>query len=92
MLPAYADVSTDGTRPSLGLPNQVSVNDNKLERRTTMSSEPILVTGSGGATGGATARQLLDRGLPVRAFVHRRGDFAEVDMDVERVHRGRRSA
>ncbi len=33
--------------------------DNKLERRTTMSSEPILVTGARGATGGATPRQLL---------------------------------
>ena len=42
-----------------------------------MSSEPILVTGARGATGGATARQLLDRGLPVRAFVHRRDDKAE---------------
>ena len=42
-----------------------------------MSSEPILVTGARGATGGATARQLLDRGLPVRAFVHRRDDKAD---------------
>jgi len=42
-----------------------------------MSSEPILVTGARGATGGATARQLLDRGVPVRAFVHRRDDKAE---------------
>ncbi len=42
-----------------------------------MSSEPILVTGARGATGGATARQLLDRGLPVRAFVHGRDDKTE---------------
>ncbi len=39
-----------------------------------MSSEPILVTGARGATGGATVRQLLDRGLPVRAYAEVGGD------------------
>jgi len=34
-----------------------------------MSTEPVLVTGATGRQGGATARALLDRGIPVRALV-----------------------
>jgi NAD(P)H dehydrogenase (quinone) len=36
-----------------------------------MSNIRFLITGATGATGGAAAAQLLERGQPVRAFVHR---------------------
>ena len=42
-----------------------------------MESNPILVTAAGGQSGGQTARQLLERGYPVRAFVHRRDERAD---------------
>ena len=35
-----------------------------------MGSERFLITGASGRTGGETARYLLERGYPVRAFVH----------------------
>jgi uncharacterized protein YbjT (DUF2867 family) len=36
-----------------------------------MKKPKILVTGATGKTGSATALQLLEKGYPVRAFVHR---------------------
>ncbi len=43
-----------------------------------MTNKPtILVTAAAGQSGGQTARQLLERGYPVRAFVHRRDERAD---------------
>ncbi len=43
-----------------------------------MTTKPkILVTAAGGQCGGQTARQLLEKGYPVRAFVHRRDKRAD---------------
>ena len=39
--------------------------------------KPILVTAAAGQTGGHTVRQLLEKGLPVRALVHRRDKRAD---------------
>jgi len=42
-----------------------------------MRDTKFLVTGATGATGGATAAQLLDKGRQVRAFVHREDERSE---------------
>jgi hypothetical protein len=42
-----------------------------------MSDICFLITGATGATGGAAAAQLLDKGERVRAFVHRKDDRSE---------------
>src|SRR5258705_13392359 len=42
-----------------------------------MSDVKFLITGATGATGGATAAQLLDKGQQVRAFVHREDERSE---------------
>ena len=42
-----------------------------------MSDTKFLVTGATGATGGAAAAQLLDKGRNVRAFVHREDERSE---------------
>jgi NAD(P)H dehydrogenase (quinone) len=42
-----------------------------------MSDIRFLITGATGATGGAAAAQLLDKGEHVRAFVHREDDRSE---------------
>jgi uncharacterized protein YbjT (DUF2867 family) len=42
-----------------------------------MSNLRFLITGATGATGGAAAAQLLEKGRQVRAFVHREDDRSE---------------
>jgi len=42
-----------------------------------MRDTRFLVTGATGATGGATAAQLLDKGRQVRALVHREDERSE---------------
>jgi NAD(P)H dehydrogenase (quinone) len=42
-----------------------------------MSNVRFLITGATGATGGATAAQLLEKGRQVRAFVHREDERSE---------------
>ena len=42
-----------------------------------MLDTTFLVTGATGATGGAAAAQLLDKGRQVRAFVHREDERSE---------------
>jgi NAD(P)H dehydrogenase (quinone) len=42
-----------------------------------MSNWRFLITGATGATGGAAAAQLLEKGRQVRAFVHREDDRSE---------------
>jgi NAD(P)H dehydrogenase (quinone) len=42
-----------------------------------MSNIHFLITGATGATGGAAAAQLLDKGERVRAFVRRKDDRSE---------------
>src|SRR5215471_2279706 len=57
-----------------------------------MAKSMILISGPTGSTGGATARQLLKEGHPIRALAHREDDrskllqdllghFFEVDVD-----------
>lgn len=43
-----------------------------------MSQPRILVSSAAGRTGAVAAHELLRRGFPVRAFVHRRDACAEV--------------
>ena len=43
-----------------------------------MSNSRFLITGATGATGGAAAVQLLERGRQVRAFVHREDERSEI--------------
>lgn len=49
-------------------------------------SQPILVTGAAGGAQGSTGRQiaalLLDRGIPVRAFVHKLHARSDVLVDL----------
>jgi uncharacterized protein YbjT (DUF2867 family) len=42
-----------------------------------MTETRFLITGATGATGGATAAQLLEKGRRVRAFVHREDERSE---------------
>ncbi len=52
----------------------IVINPRKIKR---MSEIRYLITGATGATGGAAAEQLLDKGRAVRAFVHRQDHRSE---------------
>lgn len=47
-----------------------------------MAKSMILISGPTGSTGGATARQLLKEGHPIRALAHREDDRSKLLQDL----------
>src|SRR5258708_14073512 len=53
-----------------------------MKGRRSMAKSLILISGATGSTGGATARQLLKEGHPIRALAHREDDRSKLLQDL----------